>query len=160
VGALGRLSPSSTEGGHAIIESAHVLILMPLLVSDLGVNPVLHLLQGVLYLGFILIECGLQRILDLGLGFPQGGSDSLYDDPLEGLHHGWVHCCKENTNVVLGLVSPRPHGGRQNVLTRPEFDSPPMLRSAYESSPATEPKDGPPAEDSSTLKSVRVFRCV
>jgi len=116
-----------------------------------------------MYVGFILLECGLQRILDLGLGFPQGGSDNLYallDDPLEGLHHGWVHCCKENTNVVLGLVLPGPHGGRQNVLTRPEFDSSPVLRSAYEPPPASEPKGGPPAEDSPTLKSVRVLRCV
>jgi len=136
---------------------------MPLLVSDPGVDPVLRLLQGLLYLGFILLECGLQRILDLGLGFPQGSSDSLYallDDPLEGLHHGWVHCCKENTNVVLGLVLLKAHGGYKNVLTRPEFDSSPVLRSVYESSSASKPKDGPPTEDSPTLKSVKVFRCV
>jgi len=102
-----RLSSSSTKGGHAVIKGAHVLIVMPLLVSNPGVDPVVRLLQGVLHLGFILLEGDLQRILDLGLGFLQGGLDSFYtllDDPLEGFDHGWVHCCEKNTNVVLGLV--------------------------------------------------------
>jgi len=93
--------------------------MMPLLVSDPGVDPVLRFLQGVLHLGFILLEGGLQRDLDLGLGLPEGGLDSLYallDDPLEGFQCGWVHPCKEKVNVVLGLVLPGRHGGRQMFL--------------------------------------------
>jgi len=136
VRAPGQLSPSSTEGGHAVIKGAHVLIVMPLLVSNLGVDPIVCLLQGVLYLGFIFLKGDLQRILDLDLGLLQDSFDSFYalfDDPLEGFDHGWVHCCEENANVVLGLVLPGPHGGRQNVLTRLEYESSLVFASASES---------------------------
>ena len=160
MGAPRTLSPSSTEGGQVIIKGAHVLIVIPLLVPDLGVDPVVRLLQCVLFLGFILLEGNLQRILDLG-GFLQVSLDNFYallDDPLEGFDHGWVHYCKENTNVVLGLVLPEPHDRHQNVLTQPEFELSPVLMSVYKLLLASELKGGLPAEDSLTLKLVRVFR--
>jgi len=69
MGILEWLSSASLVGGHLIIEGMHVFIMVPLLVTELGIDPVVCRLESVLYIGFTLLEGSQQNILDLDLTF-------------------------------------------------------------------------------------------